>query len=83
MATMNISLPDKLKKWVEKQVKAGSYSNTSDYMRELVRKQKEREEVFAELQALIDEGEASGYRPFDKEAFKTELRLRASTKDAA
>ncbi len=37
MATMNISLPDQMKAWVEEQVKSGRYANSSDYMRDLVR----------------------------------------------
>jgi antitoxin ParD1/3/4 len=31
MATMNVSLPDPMKAWVEGQAKTGRYSNTSDY----------------------------------------------------
>jgi antitoxin ParD1/3/4 len=38
MATMNISLPDKMKQWVEQQAKTGRYSNASDYVRDLIRR---------------------------------------------
>jgi putative addiction module CopG family antidote len=37
MQTMNISLPDPMKQYVEEQVSAGSYSSASEYVRELVR----------------------------------------------
>jgi len=37
MQTMNISLPDPLKEYVEEQVSAGGYSSVSEYVRELVR----------------------------------------------
>jgi antitoxin ParD1/3/4 len=33
MATMNVSLPDPMKDWMEDQVKTGQYSNASDYVR--------------------------------------------------
>lgn len=57
MATMNVSLPDPLKEWVEDRVKSGSYANASDYVRDLIRRDQERREAL--VQALI-EGEASG-----------------------
>lgn len=60
MATMNISLPDRMKKWVEKQVKTGRYANASDYVRDLIRERQDEAAATAELQRLIDEGLASG-----------------------
>ena len=41
MATMNVSLPDPMKDWVEQQVKTGHYSNASDYVRDLIRRDQE------------------------------------------
>ena len=60
MATMNISLPDAMKQWVEEQVQTGRYGNSSDYVRDLVRKDQERADAVLELNRLIDEGFASG-----------------------
>lgn|GEM_PF-328783 len=60
MATMNISLPDKMKEWVEAQAETGRYSNASDYVRDLIRRDQEREAWHAELQAAVDVGVASG-----------------------
>lgn len=57
MATMNVSLPDRLKDWVEKRVKSGRYANASDYVRDLIRRDQDRREAL--VQALI-EGEKSG-----------------------
>ncbi len=37
MQTMNISLPDPMKDYVEEQVNTGAYSSASEYVRELVR----------------------------------------------
>jgi antitoxin ParD1/3/4 len=60
MATMNISLPDKMKKWVEKRAASGEFGNVSEYVRDLVRQDQERAKALAWLQAEIDKGIASG-----------------------
>ena len=60
MATMNVSLPDPMKDWVEAQARNGRYSNTSDYVRDLIRRDQDRQAAIAELQRLVDEGLASG-----------------------
>ena len=60
MATMNISLPDLMKGWVEAQVEGGQYGNASDYVRDLIRRdQNEREQIKA-LQEAITKGLESG-----------------------
>ena len=59
MAQMNVSLPDQLKGWAESRVAEGRYSSTSDYVRDLVRRDQEAEEARRRLQAAIDEGLAS------------------------
>jgi antitoxin ParD1/3/4 len=61
MATMNISLPDKLKEWAESQVATGRYANVSDYVRDLIRKQQEREETRAWFEAEVEKGYAGGF----------------------
>lgn len=60
MAQMNVSIPAKLKGWAEQRVAEGRYSSTSDYIRDLVRRDQENEEKLRRLQAAIDEGRASG-----------------------
>lgn len=60
MATMNVSLPDPMKDWVEAQAQTGRYSNASDYVRDLIRRDQERLSKLAELQRLIEEGFESG-----------------------
>ena len=60
MATMNVSLPDAMKDWVEAQARSGRYSNASDYVRDLVRRDQERARVIEELQTLISQGIESG-----------------------
>lgn len=60
MATMNVSLPDPMKSWVEAQAETGKYSNSSDYVRDLIRRDQMQAEKIAHIQALVDEGLASG-----------------------
>lgn len=60
MATMNVSLPDAMKRWVEEQAATGRYSNTSDVVRDLIRREQERAEKIAHMQRLVDEGIESG-----------------------
>ena len=70
MGTMNISLPDPMKSWVEDQAKSGRYANSSDYVRDLIRRDRMRHEAIAEIQAAVDVGLASGpASPLDREAF--------------
>ncbi|WP_137180517.1 type II toxin-antitoxin system ParD family antitoxin [Roseomonas sp. AR75] len=75
MATMNVSLPEAMKAWVERQAESGRYGNASDYIRDLIRKDQERKQAVAALQAAITEGVESGTpRPLDARAFKLRMR---------
>jgi antitoxin ParD1/3/4 len=60
MATMNVSLPDSMKDWVEAQAKTGRYSNASDYVRDLIRRDQARTDKIAAMQRFVDDGIASG-----------------------
>ena len=60
MTTMNISLPAPLKEWVTAQQASGRFSNASDYVRDLIRRDQEKIAETAHLQKLLDEGLASG-----------------------
>ncbi|TAL72601.1 MAG: type II toxin-antitoxin system ParD family antitoxin [Burkholderiaceae bacterium] len=61
---MNISLTEDLKSFVDARVKARGYSTTSEYMRELVRRDEEQAKV-ERLRALIQEGLDSPLLPAD------------------
>ena len=52
---MNVSLPEALKDFVEDQVSARGYSTSSEYVRELIRKDQDRQR----LRNLLLEGAAS------------------------
>jgi len=60
MATMNVSLPDAMKSWVESHARSGRYSNSSDYVRDLIRRDQDRSAVIANMQKLVTEGINSG-----------------------
>ncbi len=60
MATMTISVPDPMKDWVQSQVETGTYANTSDYIRDLIRKDQENRSKITALQKAITEGLESG-----------------------
>ena len=77
MATMNISLPDPMKDWVETQAQGGRFSNTSDYVRDLIRKDQDRAAKIARLQTLINEGLASGISDRSMEEILEEARAQA------
>jgi antitoxin ParD1/3/4 len=74
MSTMNISLPEQMKAWVESQSRDGRYANSSDYVRDLIRRDQARQLAIAELQAAVDAGLQSGpATPFDRAAFTARL----------
>lgn len=63
MATMTVSLPEQMKEWIEGLARTGEYSTTSDYVRDLVRRDKERrgqELTLDELRQLVADAKASG-----------------------
>lgn len=60
MATMNISLPDPMRDWVENQIASGMYSNNSDYVRDLIRKDQLRSQKMQAMQNTISAGIESG-----------------------
>ena len=78
MATMNVSLPDAMKDWVETQAASGRYANASDYVRDLIRRDQEKTEKIARLKALIDEGRASGPSNMTLDEIFDEARRRAA-----
>jgi antitoxin ParD1/3/4 len=59
MTTVNISVPDSMKVFIDEQVAKGGYSTTSEYIRQLVRQEAERV-AQARLETLLLEGLDSG-----------------------
>ena len=64
MGTLNISLPDEMKSWVDDEVRKGGFDDASEFFRQLVREAKarhqNREERQNEFTALMIEGIESG-----------------------
>ncbi len=63
MATMTVSLPDPMKDWIEAQISRGEYASASDYVRDLVRRDRERREpelTIDDLRKLVADAKASG-----------------------
>lgn len=74
MATMNISLPDDLRSAVDAQTEARGYGTASEYVRDLIRRDLDRQA----LRALLDEGRLSAQgEPITEETFAA-LRDRAA-----
>ena len=73
---MSFALPEPLRAYIDERVRSGNYGNTSEYLRELVRRD-QKEQAMAHLRDLISEGLESGPpRPLDRE-LESELRERA------
>lgn len=79
MATMNVSLPDAMKDWVEAQAQSGRYGNASDYVRDLIRHDQERKDKIAHMQTLVDEALESGIS--DKSIAEILKQARAAAQD--
>ena len=78
MASMNISLPDSMRDWVESRIDTGLYSNNSDYVRDLIRKDQLREEKVNAMQKAITDGLESGEAgKLDMQAIKQKARAKA------
>jgi antitoxin ParD1/3/4 len=82
---LNVSLPPKLKHWVEKQIDEGGYSTASEYIRELIREAKKRQSrlyVEEKLQEALDSGKpepvsAATWRASQK---RVEARIKSASK---
>lgn len=76
MSTMNISLPDTLKAFVDEQVAERGYGTSSEYVRELIRRDQDRQR----LRGLLLVGAASPPGPQVDKAYLDALRDRVRSK---
>ncbi len=82
MQSMNISLPEPLKQFVDDQIAAGRYSSVSEYVRELIRNDEKRK-AEDRLEALLLEGLESDESPLTSEdwaAIRTDALARVGAK---
>ena len=73
MSTMNVSLPEGLKDFVDEQVAERGYGTSSEYVRDLIRRDQERQR----LRGLLIEGAASAPRARAGKAYFDGLRKQA------
>ena len=74
--TMSFALPESLRAYIDERVQSGQYGNTSEYLRDLVRRDQD-DQAKKRLRELITAGLESGRgRPLDRRV-ATELRNRA------
>jgi len=57
--TLSFALPPSMRSYIDARVASGHYGNTSEYIRDLVRKD-QADEAIARLRTLIEEGLVSG-----------------------
>jgi len=72
MATLNVSMPDELRAFIEARVNTGEYQSASDYLRDLIRHDHD------EMDRLLMEGIESGQAtPLDMPALQRARRINA------
>lgn len=79
MHTMNISLPDEMKEFVDSEVASGRYSSTSEYVRQLIREDEHRKasaRVEEQLREGLRSGEASAMTSEDWDDIRLQVRQR-------
>ena len=70
--TMNIALTEPMRAYVAERVATGEFGNTSEYVRDLIRKD-QREQRVLRLRAMVEEGLASGPATADTKRDRDEL----------
>ncbi len=76
MATVRktITLTDQQDHWIKAQIEAGHYTNDSEYIRDLIRREQERSAEIEAVRAALIEGENSGEPTlFEAAAFKRRM----------
>jgi antitoxin ParD1/3/4 len=69
-----ITVTDQQDDWIKVQVNAGRYTNDSEYIRDLIRREQERNSDIEAIRAALVEGEASGEpKHFDAASFKKKM----------
>ena len=72
-----ITLTAQQDKWVKQQVDAGGYTNDSEYIRDLIRREQERGTEIDAIRAALVEGAQTGEpRPLDALAFNQRMRAK-------
>ncbi len=75
MTTMNVSLPETLKAFVDAQTEQGGYGSTSEFVRALIRREQDRQQ----LKALLIDGASSPVGPAADQKYFAGLRQRVNS----
>lgn len=69
-----ITITSKQDSWIKQQIAEGSFTNDSEYIRDLIRQDQARKNKLETIRIALIEGEESGEaEPFDGEEFKKEM----------
>ena len=82
MASMNVSVPDPMRDWVQARIESGKYASVSDYVRDLIRKDQEwdsaRQLTTSDIRDSIAASRATGRTIAAEAVFdRLEAKLRA------
>lgn len=78
-----ITLTSNQSEWVKSRISSGDFTNDSEYIRDLIRRDQERQRKIENLQAALDEGLNSGVATdLDMEAIKQKARQEASKRES-
>jgi antitoxin ParD1/3/4 len=89
MATMNVSVPDPMRDWVQSRIDSGRYASVSDYVRDLIRKDQmaagDQDQWLASLDAALERAvaDAEAGRVTSADAVFDRLQTKYETKAAA
>lgn len=79
MRSMNVSLPDAMRAWIQTRIESGQYASVSDYVRDLIRHDqiaRAQEDQHAELQKGIDDLRAGRVKPAEEVLARLEQKFR-------
>ncbi len=83
MASMNVSVPEAMRAWVQRRIESGEYTSVSDYVRDLIRRDqdvRQRQLRVADIRRSIEESRASGDASPAEDVFaRLETRLHNGT----
>lgn len=76
-----ITVTDQQNSWIKAQVAAGQFTNDSEYVRDLIRRDQSGQAEIEAIRAALIEGEKSGEpQPFDSTKFKQEMAAKHADK---
>ena len=73
---MSFALPESMRSYIDERVRGGEYGNTSEYLRDLIRRDQQAEEARRFRMLIVDGLESGEGRPLTSEVVD-ELRARA------